>query len=64
MCVVSNGQLRLARSLGRGGMAVTESIAEVLDVDAEEAERIKHESGALPLPVKHHRPVGSAAQRL
>jgi type IV pilus assembly protein PilM len=63
VCVVSNGQLRLARSLGRGGMAVTESIAEVLDVDAEEAERIKHESGALPFASEAPSPVGSAAQK-
>ncbi len=63
ICVVAAGQLRLARSLGRGGMSITEAISEVLDVDIEEAERIKHESGALPFASEQPTPIGSAAQK-
>jgi general secretion pathway protein L len=48
VCVVQEGQLRMARSIGRGGMAVTQAIANELSLDFEEAERHKHEEGAVP----------------
>ncbi|MFT5429480.1 MAG: general secretion pathway protein L [Myxococcota bacterium] len=50
ICIVDGGQLRLARSVGRGGMAVTQALADLRGVEFEEAEALKHSSGALPMP--------------
>ncbi len=48
LCIVEEGRLRLARSIGRGGQAVTQAIAEKLDLEFDEAEQLKHEDGELP----------------
>ena len=48
ICIVENGRLRQARSLGRGGQEVTGALSDHLDISFEEAELLKHEQGALP----------------
>jgi len=48
ICVVEDGVLRMARSIGRGGMAVTKALAEQKALSFEEAESLKHSEGALP----------------
>ncbi len=47
LCVVENGRMRLARSIGRGGHAVTQSISERFDIPFDEAEAMKHAQGEL-----------------
>jgi general secretion pathway protein L len=49
VCIVENGRLCTARSIGRGGLAVTKAIQLALGVDFETAEKSKHENGQLPL---------------
>lgn len=48
VCVVADGELRLARSIGRGGHAVTKAIAAHFELEFDEAEQIKHDRGELP----------------
>ncbi|HIA00553.1 MAG TPA: hypothetical protein EYN66_01345, partial [Myxococcales bacterium] len=48
LCIVQDGRLRMARSIGRGGMAVTQELATKLSMSFEEAEQHKHEHGAVP----------------
>ena len=50
ICIVEDGKLKLARSIGRGGMAVTQAIAKAYDLSFEEAEDVKHQRGELPTP--------------
>ena len=49
ICIVEDGRLRLARSIGRGGAAVTEAIAAHFEIPFEEAEQLKHERAQLPI---------------
>lgn len=47
VCIVQGGRLQLARSIGRGGQAVTEALATRFKLEFEEAEELKHERGEL-----------------
>jgi type IV pilus assembly protein PilM len=44
VAVVSNGVVQFTRSIGRGGHQITLALAESLDLDYGEAERVKHQS--------------------
>ena len=48
LCIIQNGRLRLARSIGRGGMAVTQALSEALELSFEDAEDLKHRDAGLP----------------
>jgi type IV pilus assembly protein PilM len=47
-CIVLDGELVMTRSVGRAGLAVTQAIAERMDLPFEEAETLKHAEGRLP----------------
>jgi|GEM_PF-5443573 type IV pilus assembly protein PilM len=50
ICIMLDGELVLARSVGRAGLGVTQAIAERLELSFEEAEELKHTEGRLPGP--------------
>ncbi|MFT7622706.1 MAG: type IV pilus assembly protein PilM [Myxococcota bacterium] len=48
ICIVEDGRMRVARSIGRGGRSVTQALADSFEIPFDEAEQLKHAQGEVP----------------